>query len=276
MHTNFDRFKFQCSIESEIGCLELDKWDNYRAQFKQFKITQNNVDLLKSALQSDTQDYYFKGLLTLLEGINNIAMGSYSWSIVKLYYSIFYFIRCYFGENLYGFAKNGGIYVILLSEGEVFERIDNLTFKSKKMSGDHKSTLNYFRKTFPSSILLSNKINDEDSLDWIRWHRETVNYRQRAFDEPNNKYFNSDLLDKTKLASLIKKYILDEEFIYCFNEDHSMLALPLKYLQVVTKKLSDDTFIDKDRLKLINNLLSSIGFEDFNEFKKLVTSIEFS
>ena len=77
MHTNFDRFKFQCSIESEIGCLELDKWDSYRAQFKQFKITQNNVDLLKSALQSDTQDYYFKGLLTLLEGINNIAMGSY-------------------------------------------------------------------------------------------------------------------------------------------------------------------------------------------------------
>lgn len=55
-----------------------------------------------------------------------------------------------------------------------------------------------------------------------------------------------------------------------------MLALPLKYLQVVTKKLSDDTFIDKDRLKLINTLLSSIGFENFNEFKKLVISTEFS
>ncbi len=48
---------------------------------------------LKKRLLLDAGDYYQSALVSLVDGLRSIPSSFYSWSTVKLYYSVFYALR---------------------------------------------------------------------------------------------------------------------------------------------------------------------------------------
>src|SRR4051812_36482024 len=50
---------------------------------------------LASALREDARDYYYSACSTLAAGVQGINSRFYTWSTVKLYYSVFYALRAY-------------------------------------------------------------------------------------------------------------------------------------------------------------------------------------
>ena len=93
-----DRFKVQVAIEKEIGCSDPSQLTAQKGHFKQkiqaITVTGNLLSSLELAAAADASDTYFKALLSIAEALDGIARGTHSWAIVKLYYSVFYLLRC--------------------------------------------------------------------------------------------------------------------------------------------------------------------------------------
>lgn len=121
-----------------------------------------------------------------------------------------------------------------------------------------------------SDILLTNNICTEDSEDlnvyrWIRNMREIINYKERTFLEPINKYFAS-INSKEDLVKFIDIYINDDDLLYPFLEEHCLLSTPIQLLIQVDSKLSG--FI-----KNIRNETNLLTKQQEEEIKKLLEPI---
>lgn len=143
----------------------------------------------------------------------------------------------------------------------------------EKVSGDHKTTIVTFISVFAETdILLTNTVNEKNVYDWLMNLRNQVNYRERAFTEPNHKYFFSTLFDKRRINDQIATYLNDEISIYCFDEDHCALAAPLKLATIVRQQLFD--FIDFEPIETgkkaeIEKLVSEAQLTQLEAFKSL-------
>lgn len=261
MNMNFNRFRVQSAIELEIGCTDLTKWVSYNRQFKEYKVNSSNRDRLISELKGDASDIYFKALFSLSDALSNISEGRHSWSVIKLYYAVFFFLRCSLATKKYAFLKNKGIYTLKLDINESPERRDLGKFNGEKISGDHKTTIATHIKLFEhSDILLSNSIEGLNVYDWFMELRNQVNYRERDFTEPLNKYFYSSVFDKNKIRTQVENYMLDDSYVYCFDEEHCSLAVPLKLALLVRDQLINFTGFTplcEDKKSVIHDLLSS-------------------
>jgi len=244
---SFDRFRIQVAIELDIGCTDLNKWTSYVQKFKDYKVKEANREYLLAELKEDASDIYFKAIFSLADAIFGLYHGRHSWSVIKIYYSVFYLLRCSMACHGYAFLKNKGIYTLKLETGESPVRRDNCTHNGNKVTGDHKTTIATYASMFEQSdILQTNTIDGEVIYDWLMELRNQVNYRERTFQEPNNRHFYSALFDKDKIKSQIETYINDDSYVYCFNEDHCCLAAPLKLALSVRNQLFD--FIDFEPL----------------------------
>lgn len=56
-------------------------------------LTAAHAATLSNALREDAKDYHFSACVTLVEAIRGLTAGLYTWSTVKLYYSVFYGLR---------------------------------------------------------------------------------------------------------------------------------------------------------------------------------------
>ena len=116
---NFDRFRVQTFIEEDLGCKDIKECNSYSEQFKSFKVNSTNKENLLSALKEDCADLYFNGVLSLAEGINGLYNNRHSWSVIKIYYAVFYLLKCSHGTNKIAFLKNKGIYTLKIDDNEL-------------------------------------------------------------------------------------------------------------------------------------------------------------
>ena len=76
---NFDRNRAQSMCEELVGCYDLNTWSNYKNAFESIELSFGDAMTLKTNLFQDANDYYFKGVLSLFEGINgltrNLSLG---------------------------------------------------------------------------------------------------------------------------------------------------------------------------------------------------------
>lgn len=222
---NFNRSRAQLRCEQFLGCKDdPEKWR--QIDFDNFELTKTHANYLKSDLLLDAVDLYFKGLLSLFEAIFSINRSFFSWATIKAYYSVYYFLKCTLAVKGYGLIRKKGLYLIKASDGEKPIRKNN-----PKYNSDHMGTINYFQDVYgQSDILLSNKIDEETAYVWLMQRREQVNYRERIFHEPLCTLFWEHIFEtvqKNKLVELLEKYV-DDKFIYCFQEEHASLAIPIK------------------------------------------------
>lgn len=270
---SFDRFKVQTAIELELGCTDLSKWKDYKRNFKQLVITNNLKDKLLLELKADACDLYFKAIFSIADAISNLAEGRHSWSVVKLYYAVFYLLRVSMATEGLAFVKNYGIYTIKLDVGEKPVQRDKGKYKGKNITGDHTTTIATYVSLHNSNdifdILQTNTIDGVLVYDWMMNAREQVHYRERTFQEPNHKYFYDKLFNKNEIKQQVEIYINDTVPIYCFDKDHCCLSAPLKLALLTRDKLAnfvDFEPFDGTRKHEIERLLTGCGLNMSSDF----------
>lgn len=238
MSTSFNRHRAQLCCETIFNCETLEQWK--LADFKNLQLDRSQSFILATELREDAKDLYFKGLLSLFEALKSINSNLYSWATVKIYYSLYYFLRCTMAVKGVALIRHKSLFYLKAIEGEL-----PITKLNKKYNTDHSGTINYFIDLFGTDILLSQSIEEMNVYEWIMNKREQINYRERQFNEPGHSEFWELIaveISKGNLEDLLKKYILDS-FILCFQEEHAVLATPIKRA-LLTKEILNGEYID--------------------------------
>ena len=216
----------------------------------------------------DSPDMFLKlkGIeyLNFIADIYEIDNKKYAWSIVKLYYSVFYLLRCEILLSNHIIIRCKTLYYTKIKIGE-----KPIAFNSNKFKGDHQLTIALEEKLYNSGELsdpiLGNKIDDENVYMWFMKHRDRVNYQMKDFSDPYCdpilahiiSYFN-----RKELIKLFEFYNSNNDYLICFDVDHTILAVPYKKLISVYKRIKTEMIITSDiRDKIIetNKLLFNMG-----------------
>jgi hypothetical protein len=236
MSTNFERQKAQLRCESFLNCQTLVQWN--QADFRSLQLNRAQAYLLSSDLREDSKDLYFKGLLSLFEALNSISKNLFSWATIKLYYAVYYFLKSSLAANGIALIRNKSLFYLKAIDGEM-----PIAKGNKKYNSDHSGTINFFIDLLSGSdILLSQDIESSNVYEWIMHRREQVNYRERTFKEPSHSEFWNYISAQTKagkLETLVTNYIQDN-FVLCFQEEHAILAIPLKRVFLTKQKLDGE------------------------------------
>lgn len=184
---------------------------------------------LSNGLQADAVDLYYSGWVSFLDAFNGIRHGFYTWATVKLYYSVFYTFRCALAQaGLCAFYVDDSSYTVIAQPGE--------SPVSSTDRGTHKTVLKAFqrRNTVPS--LVSQQIALEDAVDWLMHRRETANYGEPRFSEPECRG-PLEYVASIGLRKAVNAYLAEPTFLYVFDPDHAILAYPLRALGLIGTNL---------------------------------------
>ena len=262
MNIHFDRFRTQEKIEQLLGCYNLENWKDYKFALSTFSTDDTNKDLLLDYLKEDTKDTYFKGIFSLLDALNDLHNGYSSWPVIKIYYSIYYFIRCYLATNNLACIKNNGFFVIPILGGQT---------KKFNEKGDHKCLIKAFENFFPKCVWVLNHIVTDNKpvniFKWLMEYREIVNYRSRSFSEPDLNYFNIDL---EKLSDWVETYLNDDDYKFCFLKDHCLIAAPVRFAYDTRGQLErfldispeTNSLLDESKIKVLEKLVKSAKIDN--------------
>ncbi|WP_420603789.1 hypothetical protein [Flagellimonas sp.] len=204
-----------------------------------YEFSQSDKEKLINVKNEDVRGLLFKGTVSLLIAIEKFRDKYYSWPTVNLYYSCFYLLKSSLcSRNVFLFRKERDMYHIDIDESS------NLTKVPAKHKSDHNSSIYLFKKKYSETdILQSNDIGSQNSYEWLRGKREEINYKFPTFYEPACPNYWEEIKSNypiSKFTKLLKSYINDDDFIYPFLEDHAILALPIKRLELSIKDAKDN------------------------------------
>lgn len=177
----------------------------------------------------DAKDAIFSGALTIAEAVQALDRRQFTWSTVKLYYSVFYLMRSTLALNgtciVY---SNKTPYTWTCSAGEM----------PKKRSGTtHKAALDGFKTHLPNHVLISQTIGLDHPLDWLMARREAANYKLLRFTEPDApEHFK--IVERFGTRRSVRDYIADQGHVFTFDPDHAMLSFPIAAMKEVLTTLS--------------------------------------
>lgn len=228
---SFERLTFQVWVETSVGCVIPDNWASYRAQFENFQITPALRNDAIAATARDASSLFHKGLLTFAAAYKDICTNNRAWSVVKLYYSMFYCVRARLVAKRHAMVRNKSWYHLDLNAAQPTPK--QLASK-KRYRNDHEAALHLYEDIFSASDrLLSNDIDGEKPFAWMMELRNVANYRAARFADPDFLFdFASPvtLRDAAALDAMIAQNLEDTSDILLFQPEHAWLALPMKQL----------------------------------------------
>ncbi|MFA8599961.1 hypothetical protein QT917_009945 [Xanthomonas campestris pv. campestris] len=216
-------------------------------------LTPANAAALLRALHTDSISYIYSGAVSTGDATQAAHKSLYSWATVKLYYSTFYFLRA-----------------MLALDGSAIFYVGTTPYKWKatagsipiKLSGNtHKAALSTFKTAFPGNAITTQEVAGKPALEWLMQKRESVNYGIPRFSEPDPPaHFG-------KIASIgvrraISAYVSDVQYLYAFDPDHAILAMPidaLKQCLVMSKNVNIKAINEEDTSYLITLFSDSKG-----------------
>lgn len=241
MSLDFNRYVAQKRCEVFCNCEgDLTKWQSSRKIFETLSLSPAQSMIYSNDLRLDSVYLYKKGIHSLFNTIKGLEDESlsYSWATVMLYYSVHYFLRSTLAANGIGVIRNGSLYFLNDNIGSVPQRKTGRNYNTT-----HGGVIYYtIDKYSASDVLLSNEIRDQKTYVWFKEIREIINYRQNEFSEPiiPELWLEIDSeIDRTSIEQVINNYIEDEDFLYCFQDDHALLALPIKKAFLTKQNLNE-------------------------------------
>ncbi len=189
-----------------------------RAQALALSLSSSQAACLEQGLLADAANYYYSGLLSFLDAVSGFERRVYTWSTVKLYYSVFYSLR-----SLLALAGH----CIYYCNDKPFTCRSFVGSTSAACSGTtHKVVLTHFAKVFAGDPILSQDIAGQAPLDWLMGRREDANYKVGRFTDPSPpRHFFAVASQGNR--RVINEYLADSSFLYTFDPDHAMIAFPL-------------------------------------------------
>lgn len=260
---NFERHGVQTYFEGLLGCTDVKQWKSYKTILQGYTLTAIDVAALTPLLLQDSLALYIKALQTFAQALTAIHRKEFAWPIVKLYYAVFYAMRCELYASSIVVIKNGQLFYTVKASGA--------TFTSIQEHGSHQTYIK-LRKTMPASvishdILLDNDIEaDVDVYSWMCSNRERVNYLAKHFSDPEaddvlTKIYN-DYVTTHKLSDLLNLY--EANILYCFDTDHATMAVPYKKLRTCRDLLYGRATKDaseQNRLDSVKAQMSAVGID---------------
>lgn len=234
---NFKRNDVQEYIEFKCGCTDITKWDSYRHKLRELNLSVNDIANIRPKIENDAVSYWLKAIHSFTQALEAISAGYSAWSIVKLYYSVFYCLRGELLSNSHLLIRNGSLFCLNLKTETQFSE-----FKLNKVRGDHQLTIAYYSKIVNdgmiSDLVSSNMIDDYSPYMWMLKQRERVNYQMQGFPDPR-----IDVLLKRTHEAITHKSMdavfkhIDSSFnsdgVYLFDKDFSMISIPYYKLQIL-------------------------------------------
>ena len=222
--------------------------------------------LIQPLIENDAISYWLKAIYSFTQALEGICEGNSAWSVVKLYYTVFYCLRGELLSNSHLLIRNGSLFCMDLTTQTQFN-----TFTVNNLKGDHQLTICYYSKLVNNGTIVdlvsSNQIDGICPYEWMLKQRERVNYQMQKFPDPGI----DPLLEKsyeaakhTNIDAILKQ--IDSSFntdgIYLFDKDYCMIAIPFYKLQILLKRIqivhSDISSITTE-LNFVRQKLSNIG-----------------
>lgn len=264
MNMSFKRNDVQEYIEAALHCSNIEQWPSYKSTLEQWEIDASNIVDIQRCAKSDICSYFLKAYQSFVQALHEIDNKKYAWSIVKLYYSIFYLLRCEILLSNHIIIRCKTLYYTKIKIGE-----RPIAFNPNKFKGDHQLTIALEEKLYNSRELsdpiLGNKIDDENVYMWFMKHRDRVNYQMKDFSDPCCDPVLTHIIsyfDRKELVRLFEFYNSNNDYSICFDVEHMILAVPYKKLISVYKRIRTGMVITSDiRNKIIetNKLLCNMG-----------------
>ena len=180
----------------------------------------SEASTLNNCLEEDGAMSLYSAAVSLADALRGLHEGFYTWATVKLYYAVFYTARCQLalrGTALFYIDKTPC--TIHASAGAMF---------AKQKGTTHGVVLDAFVRLLPNSPFLSQTIDLQPPLEWLRERREDANYKNARFIEPNDPvHFRGVVRDGVRRSTLA--YLSTNGMTYSFDPDHAMLAFPLVF-----------------------------------------------
>lgn len=251
--TSFERHAVQRYFERKVGCADLMQWKSYRPHLQAYSLSVADVAALSPLLFQDAVALYIQALQSFSQALAGLKRKEFAWPIVKFYYSVFYSMRCELHASSVITVKNGNIYYM--------PNTDGATFSSVQEKGSHQTYIK-LRKTLPPSVishdtLLDNEVEPgKDVYSWMCQNRERVNYHSKHFPDPDPDYVLLKVYDnyilQGKQSELLNLY--ESDIVYCFDKDHTTVAVPYRKLRICRDLLSGRANLDAFEQKQLNSV----------------------
>lgn len=174
-------------------------------------------------LRIDATNYLYSACVSIGDAVQAIDRALFTWATVKLYYSSFYLLRSLLALSGRAFMYDGSKPRTLTCRAG--EAPAPITAK-----GTHQAVIAYFAKTFPRSPLLSQDIGTDPPFRWLMHRREEANYNIGRFGDPQcPAHFAAIVREGVRRST--SEYVADSSYLYTFDPEHAMLALPIEALK---------------------------------------------
>lgn len=255
MTMNSNRLRTQMAFEQMYNGIESEQWQRLKKRdVLNRELTREEAVKFKETLKEDSKDFYFKGLLSLVEALSNVKNGLYSWATVKLYYSAYYLLRCSLTSKEVAVVRHKReLFYIRCNENE--------KYKQPSMNQDHQAIIDISINLFAEDDKLqSNSIDDENTYEWLKDRREAVNYKSREFLEPVCPSFFTEISEiiKNRGIEFLVTRIIDDSYILTFQEEYAIIAVPLKRFLLTKESMvanGIDISLSKEKLEVLSKLL---------------------
>lgn len=196
-------------------------------------LTLQQSGALREAAAADARQHLYSGCLTLAESLRSIQERSYSWAVVKLYYSVFYLLWA-------DLKAQGDVIAILYGKHVRIRCFAGQSLEACAERTSHALVLRQFMLSRPNSIIATSQVMNMPALEWLEKVRNRVQYSQPGFCDPAC----IDVLDpfvQTGPAQALAAYQDDTDGLYCSDSDHAVVALSVEALKsaVSTMKRAD-------------------------------------
>lgn len=212
--------------------------------FKDFKggkkiygdqLNNSDVEAYKNGIVEDRKNFYYKAVLCYCEGLAAITRRNLTWATIKLYYSVYFSLRCaLLCRNIIILRANRNLFYVRVKPNESYEKPNEPT--------DHGGTIDTYVQLYNfSDTLCSNEINGKNVYKWMQEAREIVNYRDAVFHDPETPELwikIIELIEETSLKDTLK--LFNDDVIHCFVEDEAVLAIPTQVIGLVTKDIKNE------------------------------------
>lgn len=260
MSIAFDKRKTQRQCECYMKPIKDALPAGTKYKFSSYVITAANEAALNLCAQDDARDMYFNALLSFLDACESMRNNNSSWACVQFYYSLFYSLRAYMAFDGYVLIRDNSLYLVKIQTG-----MSPITKQNKKYNTDHGGTINYYKDLYQATDnALALLIDDTTVLDWMMDLRETTNYREHSFLEPQHRAFLQSYMNLCNQADFyqhtLDSFDADTSYTYMLTEASAWIAIPYYYLKqaAVKFKLSAVSFND-DQDDLIVEKLDILG-----------------
>lgn len=261
MAISFEKRECQTRCEIEVRIQQGLPPDSNDFDFRNLEVTTSNVPVLSGACQADAVGFYYNALISYLEGFFQLMNKQYSWAIVKLYYAVYYCARAQMGFRKYAVIRHANdLYSIKMTVGEKAKR--------QRCRNDHNLIIGLYAEYFPSTYILSNKIDDVYYTEYMMNLREVTHYKQKAMKDPlwleAFDELNKEIKSGKAVASVLNDCLSNLDS-YCFDEKYAYLVTTFVMLKETAQMYKSQTCrmstIQSKYIKQLLNKCKLTGYE---------------